>query len=183
MAERRDGGALTGRATLTRIVAGKDELLHGTRTNEPADTHTRTHCHGRHTNEEVEEPRREEEKVILGIRTDEPTIQGSRHTHTPTPFFEKEKTSLSGPSSLLSNTLRGVGRYSGRWPQTSHFRVSRAVVVVSEKDKKKRTTATFLFCFKSFSCFEKLFSLGLETRDRLNHHLFTRHVMLLLLSV
>ena len=34
-------------ATLTRIVAGKDELLHGTRTNESANIHTHTHGHRR----------------------------------------------------------------------------------------------------------------------------------------
>lgn len=63
----------TRRATLTRIVGGKDELLHGTRTNESTQHRHDTRGKG-------------EQKVIFGIRTNERTIQGSHSQTCPSPL-------------------------------------------------------------------------------------------------
>lgn len=126
--------------------------------------------------------------------------QRSRDPGTPTPrlyFLEKKEEEKTSPSvrSLLPPFKHVKGRWSLFWEMAplnlSLSRLPTSCCISRLEKEKKDNNSNFwgllLFNPSSLvSCFrEKLFVLfsflELETRDRLNHHLFTRHVMLLLL--
>jgi hypothetical protein len=103
-------------------------------THERISSHTHTNPHDTQTHKRGGR-RRRGEKVILGIRTDEPTIQGSRHTNSPFYFLKKKgRRKNQSVRSLLPPFKHVKGRWSLFWEMAplnlSLSHVSRPVVVL-----------------------------------------------------
>jgi hypothetical protein len=78
-------------ATLTRIVAGKDELLHGTRTNESANTHTHTATDDTHTHTHTTSKRREMREGYFRYPDGWTNDPGIAQRYGPLPFTQHVK--------------------------------------------------------------------------------------------